>query len=336
MNWWFPYKFEQKREKLQLRARMIKAIREYFDSHGFVEVQTPCLQVSPGMEPHLHAFRTEQKLPDLSDGSTYYLHTSPEFAMKKLLVAGLENIYQICQVFRNAEGSSIHSCEFTMIEWYRANRSYDVIMGDCEALFKFIAQKCGVQNFRHKNKVCDPFEVWEYISVVDAFLKYADINLLEVLGDKVGFAKIAGVHFESEYDWDDVFFKVFGERIEPLLGVGQPTILYDYPAHMAALSRQREDDPRFAERFELYVCGVELANAFGELTDADEQFRRFQEDMRLKQKIYGEAYPIDMDFIEALKHGMPEASGIALGVDRLAMLLAHADTIDEILWCSKI
>lgn len=336
MNWWHPYKIEQKRENLVLRARMIKAIREHFDAQDFIEVQTPCLQVSPGLEPHLHAFKTRQVLPDMSDGATLYLHASPEFSMKKLLVSGLECIYQICPVFRNAEGSSLHSCEFTMIEWYRANRTYDVVMKDCEDLLRSVANACSVQKYAYGDVVCDPYEEWEYISVVDAFQKYVEIDLISVLDDKVSFAMAGNISFEGDYDWDDVFFKIFGERIEPKLGVGQPTILFDYPAHMAALSREKKSDPRFAERFELYVCGIELANAFGELTDADEQLCRFEHDQKVKKALYGESYPVDDDFIDALRHGMPEASGIALGIDRLAMLAAHADNIDDVLWCGKI
>lgn len=320
MSWWKPEIYARKREHLETRAKLVKAVRACFDDMGFLEVETPALQDSPGMEPHLHAFKTEIENAERDCKRDLYLHTSPEFAMKKLLVAGLPKIYQICHVFRNAEGSSLHSPEFTMIEWYRAYAGYQDIMADCEALLRQVAAACGIAEYRYRDKSADPFRDWEYLSVIEAYRKYAGLN---VAPDT------------SAEKWDDLFYDIFLNKIEPQLGIGQPTILYDYPVSMAALSRPKVDDPRFAERFELYVCGVELANAFGELTDAKIQRQRFEADMALKKKLYGEDWPVDEDFIAALEHGMPESGGIALGIDRLAMLACGTDDIEDVLWCES-
>lgn len=321
MNWWRPDIFGQKRIFLEQRVKLIKAVRACFDDMGFLEVETPALQDSPGMEPHLHAFATEIENAERDQRRLMYLHTSPEFAMKKLLVAGLPKIYQICHVYRNAEGSSHHSAEFSMIEWYRANAGYRDIMADCEALLRQVATACGISKYRRDDIMADPFAEWEYLSVIEAYKKYAG---LDVSSDA------------SAQEWDDLFYDVFLNKIEPQLGLGQPTILYDYPVSMAALSRPKDDDPRFAERFELYVCGMELANAFGELTDARVQRERFEADMALKKKLYGADWPVDEDFIAALENGMPESGGIALGIDRLAMLACGTDNIDDVLWCGKV
>ncbi len=338
--WWRPERFLCKKTLLEQRAALIRAVRGYFDGLDFCAVETPSLQVAPGMEPHIHAFHTELLTPDGRGRAVRYLHTSPEFAMKKLLVAGMPRIYQICHVFRNAEGSRLHSPEFTMIEWYRAGAGYRDIMDDCEGLLRAVARALGVASFRHAGKVADPFAAWERVSVCEAFEKYAGFSLEPFLpeGEETRRAlseKLAalGFHTHPEDRWDDLFFRVFLEKIEPALGLGQPTILYDYPVSMAALARAKPEDARFAERFEVYVCGVELANAFGELTDPEIQRARFVADMDLKEKLYGERWPVDEDFIAALRCGMPECAGIALGIDRLAMLATGAERIDDILWC---
>lgn len=337
MSWWHPEKFEQKRAVLEQRIKLIKALRSFFDDQGFYEVETPILQASPCADAHLHGFKTHLKDPNLKPAQELYLHTSPEFAMKKLMVAGVEKMYQICHVFRNAEGSSLHSPEFTMIEWYRANAGYEDIMDDCVDLLRAIAEKLGITYYRYKNHKSDPFKDWQRISVAQAFKEYANIDLESVLDDKKAFADAAagqGVRVVETDRWDDIFFAVMDALIEPHLGMGAPTILYDYPVSMASLSRKKTDDPRFAERFELYVCGVELANAFGELTDAAEQRKRFEEEMALKQKLYGEQYPIDEDFLKALEFGLPESGGIALGVDRLVMLATGVEDISQSQWDS--
>ena len=349
--WWQPNAFAAKKPYLVKRQATIRAVRAFFDAQGFDEVETPALQQAPGMEAHLHAFKTKRLNPERDHAETLYLHTSPEFAMKKLLVAGCEKIYQICHTFRNAEGSRLHACEFTMLEWYRAHAGYRDIMDDCVDLLRAVATSCGVSEFKHRGTSADPFKDWEIISVVEAFEKYAGIDLTAFLppplssplgegGGLVGgeverFAEVVrklNIHTAPDDSWDDLFFRVFLEKIEPHLGIGQPTIIYDYPASMAALARRKPEDQRFAERFEVYVCGIELANAFGELTDAVEQRERFVESMALKEKLYGESWGVDEDFIAALAHGMPESSGIALGIDRLAMLVSDAEDIKQVLW----
>ena len=336
--WWEPENFEQKRNNLLTRTRLIQAVRAYFDGRSFVEVETPILQVSPVMDTHIHAVKVDIRGVDLKKEREMYLHTSPEFAMKKLLVAGMTDIYQICHVFRDAEGSRRHSPEFTMIEWYSVGTDYTHLMQDCVEMVRFCAKKLDIRMLRFDGRECDPFQTWQKLSVADAFYEYAGLNLNAYLGDKDTFAKDVkeklGLHVAADDDWDDIFFRVMAEKIEPHLGMDVPTFLYDYPASMASLSRKKPSDPRYAERFELYICGLEICNAFSELTDADEQRKRFVEEMTLKQRLYGEQYPIDEDFLAALEYGYPESAGNALGIDRLAMLFADVDDIQDILWMS--
>lgn len=317
MNWWIPHNFENKARVLEQRGRIIAAVRAFFDDQGFVEVETPVLQTMPGADTHIHGFRVE---------NGQYLQNSPEFSMKKLLVAGIPRIYQICKVFRREERTKRHNPEFTMIEWYCAGADYTAIMDDCKALLQACADE-----YRHNGQVCDPYKEWQLLSVVEAFDQYAGIDLAAVLDDLETFKSLAGVRVTDDDGWDDVFHAVMAEKIEPYLGAEVPCILYDYPADMAALSRKKPSDPRWAERFELYVCGVELANAFSELTDAVEQRARFEAEMALKEELYGERYPLDEDFLAALEHGMPESAGIALGIDRLVMLSLGADDIRDVI-----
>ncbi len=317
---------------------LIKALRGFFDTQGFWEVETPILQVCPTMDTHIHALAANLQAPDLKTAKTLYLQTSPELAMKKLMVAGIPKQYQLCKTFRNGEDSPLHSAEFTMLEWYRAPGNYDEIMDDCEALLKACAKAVDITEYRYKGKASNPFAKWQRISVAQAFREMANINLDDILEDTEAFAqaiKDQGIRIADDDRWDDLFFRVMAEKIEPHLGMSAPTILYDYPASMAALSRRKENDPRYAERFELYVCGIELANAFGELTDPKEQRARFEHDMKLKQELYGETYPMDEEFIKALEFGLPQCAGIALGIDRLVMLATDASTIDQVLWAGK-
>ncbi|MEM8832906.1 MAG: EF-P lysine aminoacylase EpmA [Pseudomonadota bacterium] len=334
-NWWHPEQFSQKKTNLKVRGAIIKAIRRFFDAQDFDEVETPILQVCPVMDTHIHAFQTELKGVDLKTRSKPYLHTSPEFDMKKLTVAGCSKIYQICHVFRNAEGSKRHVPEFTMIEWYRTQADYNDIMDDCVALLRECAKAADIKHFRYKELSCDLFAEWERLTVVESFKRYADIDLEAYLDDKEGFREEVsklGLHTAQDDGWDDLFFRVMDEKIEPNLGKERPTFLCEYPISMASLSKPKTDDPRFAERFELYICGIELANAYSELTDADEQLRRYHIEMDEKERLYGERYPLDEEFIEALRVGMPPSGGIALGVDRLIMLATGAEDINDVLW----
>ena len=338
---WHPDLFSKRLSHLRVRQSVLVAARRFFEEADFAEVDTPALQVSPGNEPHLHAFGTEWR--DVAGGSAdrpYYLHTSPEFAMKKLLVAGIPRLYQIAHVFRNGERSSRHHPEFTMLEWYRAGARLDVIKQDCIHLVRKAALAAARPLFQVGAMRCDPFGEWQTLSVPDAFMRYANIDLLATMIDpyRPDFSLLAdqvhkaGGRVAAGDNWDDLFFRIMGEKIEPELGQGVPVFLCDYPVCMAALARPGRDDPRLAERFELYICGYELANAFDELTDAAEQERRFRADMDIKERIYGLRYPVDEDFIAALKYGLPESAGIALGFDRLVMLCAGTENIDDVLW----
>ncbi len=336
--WWEPAHFARKQPFLAQRMALIKAIRSFFDGQGFWEVETPVLQTCPVMDAHIHGFATDLKGVDLQVVRRLYLHTSPEFAMKKLLVAGLPRIYQLCHVFRNGEDSRLHSPEFTMAEWYRAGAGYEDIMNDCVGLLRQCAQSLKIDRYRHKNRACDPFRDWQRLPVAEAFDRYAGIDLTAMLEDTERFRAVVsgqGLHTAADDSWDDLFFRVMMDKIEPHLGQDVPAILYDYPVCMASLARRKPEDPRFAERFELYVCGIELANAFGELTDPQEQRARFKTEMEIKKARYGETYPPDEEFFAALDFGLPESGGIALGVDRLAMLAAGVDDISDVLWTGR-
>ncbi len=344
LPWWHPTCFAARRANLEKRAAIVAATRAFFARGGFVEVETPALQVSPGTEPHLVAFATELEAPGRARRRRLYLHTSPEFAMKKLLVAGGTRIFQLARVFRNAERGAAHHPEFTMLEWYRAGADYTVLMDDCSALLRDAAGAAGASIFAWQGKSCDPRATPERVSVVEAFRRLTGIDLAATMPDPhapdaAALAREAariGVRAAPGDRWDDVFFRVFLERIEPNLGLGRPTIVYDYPISMAALARAKPDDRRFAERFELYVAGLELANAFGELTDDAQQRARFEADQALKERLYGERYPIDEDFLAALAHGMPVSAGIALGFDRMVMLATGAQRIEDVLWAPVV
>ena len=338
-SWWQPDRFAHKRELLAARGRIAGAARIFFTARDFVEVETPALQVSPGLEPHLMAFETSLDEPGESRRARY-LHTSPEFAMKKLLVAGVPRLFQLARVFRNGERGATHHPEFTMLEWYRAHASYRDLMDDCETLLRDALTAAGAATFRWQGRSADPKRSWQRVSLADAFQRWCGIDLLATAPDPerpslerlAEAARPLGIAPHAGDDWEDLFFRIFLARIEPKLGVGAPTILYDYPIAMAALARPKPEDPRLAERFEVYVCGLELANAFGELTDAALQRRRFQQDQARKQARYGFAYPIDEDFLAALTYGMPPSAGIALGFDRLVMLATGAARIEDVLW----
>ncbi len=338
--WWHPDAFAARRPGLRVRAAVLGAVRRFFAERGFDEVETPILQTAPGMEPHLSAFATTLDEPFGQGSRPLYLHTSPEFAMKKLLVAGAPRIWQLARVFRNGERSPTHHPEFTMLEWYRAGAGYRDLMDDCEALLRLCLEAVRETAFRRRDLACDPFRPFERLPVAEAFARHAGIDLLATAPDPLNpdrdllaaAARGAGIHVGESDSWEDVFFRILLERVEPHLGHAVPTVLYDYPVSMAALARPSPRDPRVAERFELYVCGVELANAFGELTDPAEQRRRYFADMDLKERLYGYRWPVDEEFLAALEHGMPDSAGIALGFDRLVMLAAGAERIEDVLW----
>jgi elongation factor P--(R)-beta-lysine ligase len=335
--WWAPHVHADRRPLLAMRSRIHGCLRAEFLAQDFVEVETAILQVSPGNETHLHAFATDMVSP-AGDSTRRYLHTSPEFACKKLLAAGEQKIFQFARVFRNRERSDLHHPEFTMLEWYRAGEPYEALMSDCVRLIHATAETSGTRHFAFRGITCDPFAEPERLTVADAFARHAGIDLAATLtnneADRDGLAMAAtaaGIRIAADDTWSDVFSRVLVERIEPHLGVGRPTLLTDYPAPEAALARPTTHDPRYAERFELFACRVELANGFGELTDAVEQRRRFVNAMAAKHRLYGESYPVDEDFLNALAV-MPQACGCALGFDRLVMLATGASRIDQVIW----
>ncbi len=317
---------------------MASFVRRWFGAHGFVEVDTAALQVSPGNETHLHGFRTALVEPHAS-ASEAWLHTSPEFAMKKLLAAGETQIFSMSHVFRNRERTALHAPEFTMVEWYRVGMPLSRLMDDCSRLLALAAHVADTKTFRFRGRQADPFQPPERVTVREAFQRHADVDLYKSLSagrdpDRALFAAQAvqvGVRVAADDTWSDIFSRLLSERVEPKLGTGRATILYDYPASEAALAQANLDDPRTAERFELYCCGVELANAFHELRDAGEQRRRFEADMAQQEKIYGTSAPIDEDFLEFLGQ-LPDASGAALGFDRVVMLATGAERVEAVQW----
>jgi lysyl-tRNA synthetase class 2 len=335
--WWAPDVYADRRPFLIGRARITAALRTWFAARDFVEVETAILQVSPGNEAHLHAFSTELIGVD-GQRSPLYLHTSPEFAAKKLLAAGEQRLFTFARVFRNRERGALHHPEFTMLEWYRANEPYGTLIEDCAALLAAAAQAAGTKRFSFRGQEADPFAAPERVTVAEAFRRYANIDLLATVSGVetdapalAAAAKGQGIRVADDDTWADIFSRVLVERIEPNLGIGRAAILDEYPVSEAALARPTARDHRVAERFELYVCGVEIANAFGELTDAAEQRRRFESEMAEKERVHGERYPVDEDFLSALGQ-MPPASGIALGFDRLVMLATGAPRIEQVLW----
>ena len=313
------------------------ALRAWFAQAGFLEVETAALQVSPGNETHLHAFSTGLIGPDTVHRPRY-LRTSPEFAAKKLLAAGETRIVEFARVFRNRERGALHHPEFTMIEWYRVNEPYEALMDDCAALLQEAARATGATRFAFRGREIDPFAAPQRLTVAEAFARYAGIDLLDTIdggeGDRDRLAREAaqaGIVYGTDDDWGDIFSRILVEKIEPHLGNGRATILYEYPLPQAALARAKPGSDKVAERFEIYACGIELGNAFAELTDVAEQRKRFVAAMDEKERIHGERYPIDEDFLDALAI-MPPASGIALGFERLAMLAAGADHIEQVIW----
>jgi elongation factor P--(R)-beta-lysine ligase len=334
---WLPGVHAARRPYLLKRGKIAAALRAWFAAHDFIEVETSALQVSPGNETHLHAFATELIGPG-GERQALYLRTSPEFACKKLLAAGEARIVDFARVFRNRERGALHHPEFTLLEWYRANAPYEMLMDDCAALLAGAARAAGASEFSFRGKTIDPFAAPERLTVADAFTRHAGIDILATVsggkGDRTALAaaaKQADVSIAADDTWGDIFSRLLAERVEPHLGERRATILYEYPLPLAALARPKPGSDKVAERFELYACGVELANAFGELTDAGEQRARFEAAMAEKQRIHGERYPVDEDFLAALAQ-MPPASGIALGLDRLVMLATGATRIEQVIW----
>jgi lysyl-tRNA synthetase class 2 len=336
--WWDPVHHRDRRSLLLTRNAAAARIREYFVSRDFLEIDPAAIQISPGNETHIHAVKVNLHRPDGSK-MTRYLHTSPEFAMKKLLAAGETRIFSLAHVFRDREEGPLHSCEFTLLEWYRTGPTYRQIIDDCVEIVRLAARAAGASVLRHRKSTADPFAPVEMLTVAEAFSRHAGVDLLatcradgasdaEALAAE---ARRAGISVRDGEGWSDIFSRLLVALVEPQLGRERICVLHDYPRSEAALSAAKADDPRLADRFEIYACGMELANGFRELTDPVEQRRRFDGEMAEKQRIYGERYPIDDDFLEALA-SMPAASGVALGFDRLIMLTTGAPDIRQVMW----
>jgi lysyl-tRNA synthetase class 2 len=324
-----------RREAARARAGLQAAVRRFLTGRGYEEVETPCLVPAPGMEPHIDAFCA----PFVPEGGgaprPLWLHSSPEYAMKRLLADGFERIFQLARVFRNGEVSATHNPEFTMLELYRAGTDYQGIMADLEELVAEAARAlAGGTRVVSGGRDLDLATPFERLTVAEAFRTRAGIDLPACGGDagRLREALLArGLDGGRPDDtYDDLFFRTFLARIEPGLGERRPVYLVDWPAPMAALSRLKAGDPTVAERFELYAGGLELANGFSELTDAAEQRRRLEEERALRVRLGRPAYPIDERFLAALPR-MPAAGGVALGLDRLLMLLTGAQAIEEVL-----
>lgn len=331
-QWWRPDRHADRRNFLLSRTRIRASVREFFNAQDFIEVECAALQASPGCEVNLHAFETARRWDD-GTSQLLYLHTSPEFACKKLLAAGEGRIYFLGPVYRNREEGPLHSPEFTMLEWYRTKQTYDAVMADC-AVLASAAQEASGAHLRWRDKTCDATLEPERLTLAEAFTRYAKLDLpglIDAPDTMSAAARSIGVDVLDNDEWSDLFSRILVTKIEPELGQGRLTILDRYPAREAALARPCADDPRFAERFELYACGVELANGFGELTDAVLQRQRLEAELAEKQRRHGETWPIDEDFLEALAI-MPPASGCALGFDRLVMLATGASRIDDVIW----
>jgi lysyl-tRNA synthetase class 2 len=336
--WWSPARHADRRPILLARNRVQAAIRGWLAGQGFTEVDPAALASSPGNEAHLHGFAT-QAIGNDGVPRTLYLHTSPEFAMKKLLAAGETRIHAFSHVWRNRERGPLHSPEFTMLEWYRAGEGYEVLMADVMAFLRLAAREAGSEVLRFRDRTSDPFAEPERLSVAEAFQTHAGVDLMASIradgttdADRLG-AELDRIRLRRAADdsWSDMLSRVLSEKVEPKLGNGRVTILDRYPSAEAALARKVPGDARVAERFEVYACGVELANGFGELTDPGEQRRRFQAEMAEKARVYGESYPLDEDFLAALA-GMPPSAGIAMGFDRVVMLATGAPRIEDVMW----
>jgi lysyl-tRNA synthetase class 2 len=327
---WHPDRLAAKLPFLRRRALLAAGVRAFFTARGYVEVETPYAVPVPGEEVHLAAFRTERVTP-AGERRPLWLNTSPEFAMKKLLAGGAGPIFQLARVWRNGEGSDLHAAEFTMLEWYRPGADLAGLIAETRALLAAVLPP--VVQCRG---VTTDLARAQCLTVAEAFARYAGCDVLATAGDAAALAAAAGARLRAAETWEDLFFRLLLERVEPLLGRAHPTFLTHWPAAQAALARRDPADPRVAERFELFVCGVELANAFVELTDPGEQRARFHTDRARRHATTGEAdWPLDEDFLAALTHGLPPCAGIALGFDRLAMIAAGADRIDQVLWLGE-
>ncbi len=323
---WHPERLAARLPYLRRRAALTAATRTFFALRNYTEVETPYAVATPGEEVHLRPFRTEREAPD-GTRHPLWLHTSPEFGMKRLLAGGAGPIFQLARVWRNGEGGRTHLPEFTMLEWYCPGLSFAGLMDETEALLRTtLPPTVSVGG------ITTDLSRFERITVADAFARYVGADLLATAGDAAALARGAGATLRDGEDWEDLFFRLLLERIELQLGRAHPTFLTHWPIAQAALARPDPDDPRVALRFELFVAGMELANAFDELTDATEQQARFEHDRARRHALTGTAWPLDQGLLDAMRHGLPACAGAALGFDRMAMLACGAARIEDVIW----
>lgn len=320
-------------QKIRARSEVVRSIRRWFDGQGFAEMITPRLVGLPGQEPYLDPFWTEVRRPESGDKYPAALITSPEYAMKRLLAEGMDKIYDLGPCFRNDEPwDGSHDPEFLMLEWYRRDAGLNELMDDTEAMIRHVASVAD-------SGFAMPEDKFKRMTVEEAWMTYASVELATLLEDRAAMAELCSKRFSQTVSpddtWDDLYFKIFLSEIEPKLGwseskAPEPVFLYRYPASMAALARRSSDDPRWADRVELYIGPFELANGFAELCDPDEQRARFMEEQELRKKVGKPTWPLDEKFLASLPK-MGNAAGIAFGVERLAMLLTGSESINEIL-----
>lgn len=331
---WHPERLAARLPFLDARARLVAATRAFFAARGYREVETPCLVPAPGAEVHIRAFATRFE-PHLGAGArrALWLRTSPELAIKRLLAGGAGPVFELARVWRNGEVSARHAPEFTMLEWYRPGLGLDGLMDEAEAYLRAVCPPV----VAHGGVRTDLRLPFERLSMAEAFARHCNgLDILATGGDAARLrdaAAAAGFAAREAEGWEDLFFRLLLERVEPAIGRERATFLTHWPAAQAALARRDPAEPRAALRFELFAGGIELANAFDELTDAAEQRERFRQANAERRRITGEhGWEEDEDFLAALAHGMPPAAGIALGFDRLAMLASGAPRIEDVLW----
>lgn len=313
---------------LRRRQLMLKAIRSFFDAKDYLEVETSYLVQAPGEEVHLEPFHTIYETPQ-GDKQSLFLHTSPEFAMKRIMAELHQPVYQLARVWRNKEGGATHSPEFTMLEWYHPHCSLAELMDETEQLCKILFP----QQIYYQNQKIRFDASFERLTIQEAFQKFVGVDILSLSDDPKKLADAVGCSLRQHETWEDLFFRLLLERIEPNIGRDRPTFLMHWPVQQAALAKINPSDPRVALRFELYAGGLELANAFEELTDPIEQKKRFVTDRKQRALLYPDAptWEVDEAFLQALPK-MPPCSGIAVGVDRLVMLATGVKNIQDILW----
>lgn len=323
----------ENKELLEIRFSIIRLIREYFWLQNFLEVETPLIVKVPGQEPNIVPMKLLVH-DDKNQEFQGYLHTSPEYTIKKMLAAGFRNVFSICKCFRDCESfGDTHNPEFTMIEWYRSDANYINVMDDTEGLFHFVAEKMGDSPFIDKENLAKIKKTWNRKTMRELWKEYVGVELDEYLtADKMfELCKERGYNPIEGESYEELFYRIFLIEIETKLGFDAPTIVYEYPAQMAALSKISDRDNRYAERFEIYINGLELANAFSELTNGEEQEKRLLEEQAFRKETGKYVYDIDNEFIDALKSGMPMTSGIALGVDRMIQVFTACQNIDNVL-----